>query len=101
VENRGMIISVQFQAEGAKGDWNVELLDPRSDKPVGKLPERALDDAVFQANEMKNAHPLYELRDYRAMRAQMIERHFLQCARKLIDQIEDGEGWDEWLSRLK
>lgn len=93
MSDRGLIVSVQFQAGEARGDWNTELRDARSDRPLAVLPERALDDATFAQNELRDMRPMEELRRLAATRAEMIERHFMVCARKLINEIERAEGW--------
>jgi hypothetical protein len=97
---RGTVVSVQFQADDKRGDWNVELHDPRNGKPITAVPDRALDHAVFAANNLHDLQPFYDLQQFRAVRAEAVERHFMICARKLIDQIEGAEGWEEWLPRM-
>lgn len=93
MDKRGMVVSVRFDAEGISGDWNCELRDPRTDKPFGVLPERAVDDATFAMNELRDFRPMTDLRELAAVRGQMIERHFLATAQKLIAEIERREGW--------
>ena len=97
---RGAVVKVQFQAGDKRGDWNCELRDPRNGRPMTTIPARALDDAVFYANHRHDLRPFIDLRQFRKDRSDAIEHHFSVCARKLIDQIESGEGWDEWLNRI-
>ena len=93
MSDRGMVLSVQFQTGEFRGDWNTELRDPRNDRPIQPLPARALDDATFAQNELRDLRPMSDLKAFAAIRAEMIERHFLVCARKLIADIEKAEGW--------
>ena len=97
---RGTVVQVQFQAGDKRGDWNVELRDPRSGRPITAITDRQLDHAVFSANLMNDLRPYQELQQFRALRAESIEALFRTCAHKLIAQIESGEGWEEWLTRL-
>lgn len=94
----GMIVSVQFQAGEFRGDWNTELRDLRRGRPIQTLPSRALDYATFAQNELRDFRPMSDLKEFAAIRAQMIERHFLECASKLIADIEKAEGWPHALS---
>jgi hypothetical protein len=93
-----MIISVQFQAGEFRGDWNTELRDPRHGRPIQTLSGRALHDATFAQNELRDLRAMSDLKEFAAIRAQMIEHHFLECARKLIADIEKAEGWPHALS---
>lgn len=93
MRDQGMIVRVQFQAGAAQGDWNTELRDPRTDRPINQLSDLALDDATFAQNALRDLRPMTDLKDFAAVRAQMIERHFLDCAHKLISEIERKEGW--------
>jgi|GEM_PF-6851197 len=97
---RGTVVQVQFQAGDKRGDWNVELRDPRNGRPITAITDRELDDAVFSANHMNDLRPYQDLQQFRALRAEAVEAHFRTCARKLITQIESCEGWDEWMDRL-
>lgn len=96
-----MIIRVDYSADGVgHGDWSCEIQDDIG-RPIGRIPERALDDAVFFLNEFRDMRPMRDLQDTRELRAQRIRDHFLVCAEKLIQEIEAGEGWNEWQGRIK
>jgi len=93
MDNR-LIVRVEFSADGVgRSDWNCDVQDPLTLKPMQKLPARAVDDALFAQNEMRDTRPMEELRRYSARRAEAIEHHFRVCARKLIAEIERQEGW--------
>lgn len=79
---------------------DTELTDPETGKPFA-ISERALDSAVFYANEMGDLRPFHDLERARRNRAMVVERHFIGLARDAINAIEAGEDWDKWLDRIK
>jgi len=96
----GPVVCVEYSMDGGfHGRWNVNLGACR-DRWFDQLPERALDDAVFSANELKDFRQIERLMSMRDERRHLIQEHFRICADKLIAQIEDREGWEEWMPRL-
>lgn len=94
-------LAVSFSVDGRyHKDWNRVLNDFKGEPLPIPLPERALDDAIFQANELGYSATLFKLERMRKDRAKIIYDHFEDCARMLIEAIEEEEGWEGWLSRL-
>ena len=89
-----MIVRVEFSADGVgRSDWNCDVQDPKSGKPMPLLSSDAVSRAIFHRDEMRDIRPWVELRTYAADRAAAIERHFQVCAQKMIAEIERKEGW--------
>lgn len=57
------------------------------------LSDRAVDDATFWANYGGDSRGLRSLEEFRRLRAQLIESYFKQCARHVIDKLEEREEW--------
>jgi hypothetical protein len=92
--NEPVIIRVGFDMDGGFGGrWNIDLAHPAYHDFVPVLPARALDDAVFALRHLHDMRPLVRAREQREARNRVIEAHFAECARQLIDQIEAKEGW--------
>tara|TARA_R110000782_G_scaffold106459_5_gene194706 strand:- start:6051 stop:6365 length:315 start_codon:yes stop_codon:yes gene_type:complete len=94
-----LIVRVEFSADGVgRSDWNCDVQNPMSGKPMPVLPSDAVSRAIFHRDEMQDMSPWVELRTYAADRASAIERHFQVCAQKMIAEIEKQEGWPHALS---
>lgn len=100
-----VIIRVSYSLGQHTGDWAMDIGRQLSEMPNGfgslTISDRALDDAVFAINELRDTRQMDRLRELRQMRELIISNHFAECARRLIYDIEKGEGWDVWLDRVR
>ncbi|MBV7408752.1 hypothetical protein [Maritimibacter sp. DP1N21-5] len=78
---------------------NHRLVNPETGRPF-EISGRALDDAVFYANEMRDLTLYHQLTKQRAVRAQLVHALMAKVERQIIEDIERGEGWDEWKERI-
>lgn len=98
--NRRLIVRVTYGADGfGGGDWDASMDDPRTGAPM-ILPAGAVDYADFALNVLGDPRPMLDLREFRAVRAALIEQHFRDCARRLIEKIEAPEEWHKFDPRL-